>query len=130
VRSTLAARPTQRSHWLLAVLIVAASALWCGGASARRGEPLRGPLALDAPAGRGHQVFATHRHACHPGGEAGLRPALDNEPLPGFLKRSQVRHGLGAMPAFSEAELDDAALDDLMRCLAQLRRQPAAPRPL
>ncbi|MDC4226474.1 MAG: cytochrome c [Candidatus Manganitrophus sp.] len=49
-----------------------------------------------------------------PEGEAGLGPALNNKPLPGWMIRFQVRHGLGAMPAFSEKEISDRELDDLV----------------
>ena len=59
---------------------------------------------------------------CHPGGEAGLGPALNDKPLPEFLKKFQVRHGLGTMPSFSEKEISDQQLEDLMEYLKALRR--------
>jgi hypothetical protein len=34
--------------------------------------------------------------------------------LPGFLIRFQVRHGMGAMPSFSDAKIPDDELDDLV----------------
>jgi mono/diheme cytochrome c family protein len=37
------------------------------------------------------------------------------------LIRFQVRHGLGAMPAFSEKEIGDRELDDLVAYLKALR---------
>jgi mono/diheme cytochrome c family protein len=55
----------------------------------------------------GQQVFLTHCHQCHPGGEAGLGPALNNRPLPDFLTRMQVRGGIGVMPGFSEEEIEE-----------------------
>jgi mono/diheme cytochrome c family protein len=58
-----------------------------------------------------------HCHACHPGGEAGLGPALNDKPLPGLLVRLQVRTGMGAMPAFSPRELSDGELRDLIAYL-------------
>jgi mono/diheme cytochrome c family protein len=108
---------------LLAALTMAGGALALGACgSARRGEPLRGPLSLDEPAERGRLVFLASCHACHPGGEGGLGPALNNKPLPGFLKRFQVRHGLGVMPSFRSDELSDAQLADLMAYLGRLRK--------
>jgi len=63
-----------------------------------------------------------HCHQCHPGGEAGLGPALTNKPLPMFLVRAQVRYGLGAMPTFTREDLIDEDLDDLLDYLAALKR--------
>ncbi|WDT80226.1 MAG: cytochrome c [Candidatus Manganitrophus sp.] len=51
---------------------------------------------------RGETIFMHACNQCHPKGEAGLGPALNNKPLPAFMIRFQVRHGLGAMPAFSK----------------------------
>jgi mono/diheme cytochrome c family protein len=59
---------------------------------------------------------------CHPGGETGLGPALNNKPFPTFLQRFQVRNGLGAMPAFSPAEISASQLDDLLVYLSTLRQ--------
>jgi mono/diheme cytochrome c family protein len=58
---------------------------------------------------------------CHPRGEAGLAPALNNKPLPAFLIKFQVRQGLGAMPSFSKDDLSDQQLDDIIRYLQALR---------
>lgn len=60
-------------------------------------------------------------HQCHPGGMAGLGPSLNDKPLPGFLVRTQVREGLGAMPSFDEDELNDADLDQLVAFVGRLR---------
>lgn len=61
-------------------------------------------------------------HQCHPGGEAGLGPALNDKALPEFLKKFQVRHGLGAMPSFSDEKISSNQLEDLMEYLKALRR--------
>jgi mono/diheme cytochrome c family protein len=73
---------------------------------------------------RGEVVFMQHCHSCHPGGEAGLGPALNNKPLPGFLIRLQVRQGIGAMPRFSEDVISGTELDDLVAYMMALRDQP------
>jgi mono/diheme cytochrome c family protein len=93
----------------------------CG--SSKRGEPAAGPLDLaSAQLIEGRKAFHHHCHECHPGGEAGLGPALNNKPLPGFLIRLQVRKGFGAMPGFSREHLSDRELDDLIAFLKKLRR--------
>jgi mono/diheme cytochrome c family protein len=107
---------------LLLLAALAAVAAGCG--SARRREPIRGPMTLEAREQRGQVVFMRQCHHCHPAGEAGLGPSLNNKPRPDFLKRFQVRHGLGAMPAFAEERVDDEQLDDLMAYLSALRGHP------
>lgn len=73
----------------LGVLVTACS-------SARRSAPILGRVAVQDPAlAPGRQAFDQYCHACHPGGGAGLGPALNSKPLPGALIAFQVRHGLG-----------------------------------
>ncbi len=107
---------------VLSSIVLTAVLIGAGCGSARRGVPIAGPLSL-ATDGlvRGQQVFMKQCHQCHPGGEAGLGPALNNKPLPGFLVRLQVRQGFGAMPAFSEQAIPADELDDLIAYLAALR---------
>jgi mono/diheme cytochrome c family protein len=96
-------------------------AVACG--SARRGEPIAGPVALERDSlRRGERVFMRQCQPCHPGGEGGLGPALNNKPLPRFLLRTQIRQGLGAMPAFPSDRIDDRALEDLVDYVVALRR--------
>jgi mono/diheme cytochrome c family protein len=94
-----------------------------GCTSARRGEPIEGPLEVSSKqVARGEHVFMTHCHKCHPGGESGLGPAINNKPLPGPMIKAQVRAGGGAMPRFSKDLLPDDQLDDLIAYLKTLRR--------
>ena len=93
------------------------------GCSARRSEPVAGPFRPESPmVAQGEVAFDQHCSRCHPGGERGLAPAINNKPLPGFLIKLQVRHGVGAMPAFSEKELSPEHLDALVKYLKELRR--------
>lgn len=111
--------------WLC--LAAALLSLTSGCGSARRSEPLMGPLRLAEPGlVAGRQVFSTHCQQCHPGGEAGLGPALNDKPLPEFLMRLQVRQGLGVMPGFSEKEISDAEMKDLLAYVKALRRHSPA----
>ena len=106
-----------RSVAFLAVILMTAS---CG--SARRGEPLVGPIALTTPAEmHGEKVFMAHCSFCHPKGETGLGPAINDKPLPGFLIKTQVRSGLGAMPAFSRADISPDDLDAIVAYLMAIR---------
>jgi mono/diheme cytochrome c family protein len=104
---------------LLAVCLLALPAC-----SARRSEPIAGPLGDSSPAVlRGEVAFDHYCSHCHPSGERGLAPALNNKPLPGFLIKFQVRHGLGSMPAFSERVIPPDELDAIVRYMKALRRQ-------
>jgi mono/diheme cytochrome c family protein len=93
----------------------------CG--SARRSEPIAGELAIDSnDMAAGQKVWMQNCDACHIGGEGGLGPSLNDKPLPEFAMRTQVREGLGAMPAFDEREITGKQLDDLMLYVQQLRK--------
>ena len=106
------------------ILVVVAITLLAGGCgSVRRGEPISGPLdRSDAQTQRGHLVFQRHCHQCHPGGEGGLGPGLNDKPAPVWLMKTQVRQGLGTMPSFSDNQISDQALDDLMSYVIALRK--------
>jgi mono/diheme cytochrome c family protein len=93
------------------------------GCSARRSEPIAGPFQAPSPeVQRGEVVFDRYCSQCHPGGEKGLAPAINNKPLPGFLIKFQVRHGIGAMPSFSREVIGDEDLRDVVVYLKALRR--------
>ncbi len=92
--------------------------------SARRGEPFTGGAPTgDSRVEHGRIVFMQNCHKCHPGGEAGLGPSINDKPLPEFLMKTQVRVGLGAMPSFHRNRISGRDLDDLIRYLKALRRQ-------
>lgn len=81
----------------------------------RRSEPVREEVftpANDAIA-NGEKAYMLHCQKCHPGGEAGLGPAINSNPAPKFIKRFQVRHGLGVMPSFKKEEISRADLRDI-----------------
>ena len=115
----------------LALLLVtgAASTMVTGCGPQRRDEPFTQRLVPDDPTvAAGQRLFSQHCYQCHPNGSAGLGPAINDKPLPVNLMKTQVRKGLGAMPAFSQAEINDAELEDVIRYLKALRtlRNPRA----
>lgn len=112
-------------YHLLAGLFLLLLVSGCG--SARRSEPLRGPVALNDQLQRGQVVFMQHCHKCHPGGEAGAGPSLNNVPLPGSLIKFRVRSraffaGVGRMPSFKKHEISRQELQELVRYLKVLRK--------
>ena len=93
----------------------------CG--TARRSAPLIGAPQLKTEEQRqGKALFLTWCHQCHPGGEAGLGPALNDKPAPGPMIKLQVRSGLGAMPAFSDDKISSDDLDKIVEYMIALRR--------
>ncbi|AHM60142.1 hypothetical protein D770_09425 [Flammeovirgaceae bacterium 311] len=84
----------------LLFLIIFFTAAAC---SSRKGVPYTEPLQTqNQEVLQGKLLYDRYCNTCHPGGSSGLGPALNDKPLPGFLVRFQIRHGLGVMPAFSK----------------------------
>jgi mono/diheme cytochrome c family protein len=110
-------------------VIFVASFLAVGCGSARRGEPIAGPLSTSDPAVLdGRDVFMKNCQECHPGGEAGVGPAINNKPLPGRAIRIQVRTGAaravgGGMPAFSKDKISEEQLDHLLDYIETLKKK-------
>jgi mono/diheme cytochrome c family protein len=111
-----------KRNLLIMVSTIALFADGCG--TARRGEPFTGPHQWQQPnVQRGQVVFAKNCYQCHPGGEAGLGPALNDKPAPVWLMKTQVRVGLGAMPSFGKDQISSEELDDLMAYVIAVRKE-------
>ncbi|MFP2925997.1 c-type cytochrome [Pyxidicoccus sp. 3LG] len=104
---------------VLAVLALAALA--CG--PARRGPPFGAPRQFTEQEQEGRVLFMRHCNQCHPGGAAGLGPAINNKPLPSVAMRTQIRQGVGAMPAFTDEMLADAQVDAVVAFLNELQEE-------
>lgn len=97
--------------------------LLAGCHSVRRGEPITGLVPLPSEDTRhGQIVFMQYCHQCHPFGQGGLGPALNDKPAPRFLVKTQVRLGLGTMPAFSKEKISSEELDHLVDYIMALRK--------
>ena len=70
----------------------------------------------------GEKVFMSHCQKCHPGGEAGLGPAINSNPAPMAAFRAQVRGGLGAMPSFPDSVIPGPELDELLAFVSVQRK--------
>ncbi|MEO6305493.1 MAG: cytochrome c [Bacteroidia bacterium] len=53
----------------------------------------------------GMKLFMHHCNKCHPGGEKGKGPSLNDKKLPDFAIHFQIRNGLGDMPAFKKEDI-------------------------
>ncbi|WP_207432278.1 c-type cytochrome [Sabulibacter ruber] len=117
----------QGSYWKAVLgglfLLVVSS---CG--SARRSEPIMGPMSFRTQQlENGRVVFMQNCQRCHPLGEAGLGPSLNNIPLPGIALRFRVRSkafflGIGRMPSFKKHEISREQMDELVVYMKALRR--------
>lgn len=85
--------------------------------SIRKSEPVTGKVFVPANAqiAHGERLFMQHCQKCHPAGEGGLGLAINPVPVPQFVKRFQVRHGLGVMPSFKKDEISDEDLKDISK---------------
>jgi mono/diheme cytochrome c family protein len=106
-----------------AALLIAAM-FGCG--AEHRGEPHGPPVVPDTMAeARGARLYSRYCYQCHPGGEAGIGPALNNKPLPEFAIRTQIRNGVGAMPAFGDDLLRDDQVAANAKYVQEMRGTPA-----
>ncbi|WP_426058448.1 c-type cytochrome [Hymenobacter sp. B1770] len=111
------------------VLLSAAGLGLAACSTARRSEPIAARTAAinSERLVRGQAVFMQNCQKCHPGGEAGAGPPLNNVHLPGAALRFRVRDRafllwLGMMPAFKKDRISAQELDDLVAYLKVLRR--------
>lgn len=76
----------------------------------------------------GRLVFKAHCQKCHPNGEAGVGPALNNKPLPAFLLRARIRSRAtflwtGKMPSFDKHEISKVELSALIAYLKHMEKK-------
>jgi cytochrome c2 len=74
----------------------------------------------------GREVFKANCQRCHPNGESGVGPPLNNIYLPGFLMRARVRSRAfllwtGRMPSFKKHEISKKEMDDLIYYLKDMK---------
>jgi mono/diheme cytochrome c family protein len=108
---------------VLVIALAASALLACG--SARRSATVQATSAqiVTPEQQRGELVFMRNCNQCHPLGEGGLGPPINNKDLPGVAIKAKVRTGLGLdMPSFSSREISDLELDDLVAYMKALRR--------
>ena len=106
-------RPIRTAVLMIGAQAIALSASACG--ASRQSEPVQGkPTPLDDKELAGQRVFMRECNGCHPQGDGGLGPALNDKPVPVAAIKLQVREGLGAMPAFDDREITPEELDALV----------------
>ena len=107
----------------LSAIVVLLMILSITSCSPRKGVPYTEPLTkVNEEVREGKILFDTFCNSCHPNGTAGLGPAINNKPLPGFAIRFQIRNGIGAMPAFDEEQISDEESGKIVAYLKALRK--------
>lgn len=97
-------------------------------ATPRRSEPIKKAMALDTEKlVQGRHLFLTHCYKCHPNGEAGKGPSINNIPIPGIALRARIRSkafflGIGRMPSFKKDEISKDEMDQLVSYMKALKR--------
>jgi len=83
----------------------------------RKSEPVTGKVFVPAneQVAHGEQLYMMYCQKCHPAGEGGVGLAINPVPVPQFVKRFQVRHGLGVMPSFKKDEISEPDLKDISK---------------
>lgn len=91
----------------------------------RKSEPITGKVVEtkdNIKVHDGEVLYMTYCYKCHPMGEGGLGPALNPLNVPSFVKRFQVRHGLGVMPYFKKDQISKEDLHDITAYLSALKK--------
>ena len=108
-------------RYVFAVLICVSGVLVVSLSSCalRKSEPIANAYFTPSNSriANGERVYMAQCQKCHPAGESGLAPAINPNPAPGFVKRFQMRHGLGVMPSFTKSEISKEDLHDISKYL-------------
>lgn len=117
-------KPARLLTTLATAALFATAATALHGCTTGKTQPRVGlPPVPTGQIAQGQHVFDQHCNQCHPGGRAGVGPALRNKDLPPALIKTQVRTGGGKMPAFSEHHISDKELNALIAYVEWLQRQ-------
>jgi mono/diheme cytochrome c family protein len=79
------------------------------------------PVTLSIDEFEGMKLFMRTCNKCHPGGEKGIGPALNDKALPNFLVHWQVRLGGGDMPKFTDEQISKKQLEQITAFVRMMR---------
>lgn len=109
-------KPLRRPLFHVTLAMMAAHAIATGNAWASDGNASQPFMWKDGP-----HAYASICAYCH---ESGVGPQIRNRSLPPEYIRGVVRHGLGAMPPFRIAEIDDESLAQLADFISKSKARP------
>ena len=107
----------KRNPFILSLSVICLLVMGSYSCTVRKSEPLTRNTFIpkNEDIANGERVYMIYCQKCHPGGEGGLGPAINSNPAPGFIKRFQMRHGLGVMPGFKKDEISKEDLHDISK---------------
>jgi len=79
------------------------------------------PVTLTVDEFEGMKLFMRHCNKCHPGGEKGKGPSLNDKSVPNFLIHWQVRLGGGDMPKFTDEQISKAHLKQIVAFVSRMQ---------
>jgi cytochrome c5 len=79
------------------------------------------PVTLTINEFEGMKLFMRTCNKCHPGGEKGIGPSLNDKALPNFLVHWQVRLGGGDMPKFTDEQISKKQLEQIIAFVRMMR---------
>lgn len=79
------------------------------------------PVTLTIDEFEGMKLFMRTCNKCHPGGEKGIGPSLNDKALPNFLIHWQVRLGGGDMPKFTDEQISKKQLEQITAFVRMMR---------
>lgn len=86
-------------------------------------EPISAsPVTLSVEEFEGMKLFMRNCNKCHPGGEKGKGPSLNDKSLPNFLIHWQVRLGGGAMPKFTDEQISKEQLKQITAFVKMMQK--------
>jgi cytochrome c5 len=122
-----------KTQLLLSVAIVAFSITGCGNNESEEKEKQhyhhsektsphpKEAVTMSVQQFEGMKLFMRHCNKCHPGGEQGKGPSLNDKPLPNFIVHWQVRLGVGDMPKFTEEQISTTDVDKIKAFVRMMR---------
>ncbi len=106
-------------------VVVALAVVAAGCGKSQRGIPGEPKLRTSSvEIAKGERLFQKFCYQCHPEGAAGIGPALNDKPLPEIAIRTQIRAGVGAMPAFDHTWMTDPEVAAVAEYVQALRAAP------
>ncbi len=79
------------------------------------------PVTLSVDEFEGMKLFMRKCNKCHPGGEKGKGPSLNDKEYPRFLIHWQVRLGGGDMPKFTDDEISKTQLQQIIAFVKRMQ---------
>ena len=83
------------------------------------------PVTLTVEEFEGMKLFMRNCNKCHPGGEKGSGPSLNDKETPNFLIHWKVRLGGGDMPKFTDEQISKEQLKEITAFVKLLQKMTA-----